>query len=225
MPALIQWWTQDLLAIAPDAFPDAVQAAGADLLTRWREPHRRYHDTHHLVEIFWALEELEDAQQVGTRQATVGRLAGWFHDAIYDPTAGAGANEADSAQLAHGILRDLDVAGADGDDIERLVLMTAGHDAGDGRDDPLEAAFHDADLWILSADHERFDAYCALIREEYAAIPDAAYRLGRAQILRGLADREHVYRTDYARSEWEPQARNNLDRELDRLAAPALDPA
>ena len=31
--------------------------------------------------------------------------------------------------------------------------------------------------------------------------------------------RDHVYRTEHARAEWEPSARENLARELTRLAA------
>ena len=104
MPALITWWKLDLADLAPGAHHDAVLAIGTDLLRRWTEPHRRYHSTRHLVEVFWALEDLEEAREVTAREAALGRLAGWFHDAVYDPTAAAGANELASADLA---VRDL----------------------------------------------------------------------------------------------------------------------
>ena len=61
MPALITWWSMDVDAVAPHAHNDAVTRSGADLLVRWSEPARRYHTTRHLVEVFWALEELEKA--------------------------------------------------------------------------------------------------------------------------------------------------------------------
>ena len=38
-----------------------VAASGAELLERWTEPHRQYHASRHLVEMFWALEDLTDA--------------------------------------------------------------------------------------------------------------------------------------------------------------------
>lgn len=82
MPALIQWWTQDLAALSPTALDDAVYAAGADLLARWGQPHRRYHGTRHLVEVFWALEELEDAGEIDSAAGLLGRVAAWWHDAI-----------------------------------------------------------------------------------------------------------------------------------------------
>src|SRR5664280_3731811 len=108
MPALITWWTMDVRRIAAHApGNEVVEHVGADLLARWIEPTRRYHTTTHLVEIFGALEELEDAREIDDRQCSVARLAAWFHDAIYDPAARTGSNEADSAVLAGDSLRQL----------------------------------------------------------------------------------------------------------------------
>ena len=55
-----------------------------------------------------ALEELEDEGALGDREAALARLAACFHDAVYDPAAPPGANEADSAELA---VRDLRALG------------------------------------------------------------------------------------------------------------------
>lgn len=99
--------------------------------------------------------------------------------------------------------------------IARLILLTARHDA--EATQPLDAAFHDADLWILSAPTERFDGYCDQVREEYAHVPEAAYRRGRAAILRPLLRRDRIYRSDHALKGWERPARVNLGRELSRL--------
>ena len=215
MPALITWWTLDVRALAPDAHHDAVARTGADLLARWSEPGRRYHGTTHLVEMFWALEDLEGAGEIGDREACLARLAAWFHDAVYDPHALPGANEADSASYAVTALRPLGLSAAEIRAVEDLVRMTDGHNA--PADDPLTAAFHDADLWILSAPQERFDAYCAQVREEYAFVPLDAYRTGRTAVLRPFTLRETIYRTAHARHQWEQPARVNLARELARL--------
>ena len=102
-----------------------------------------------------------------------------------------------------------------------LVLLTAGHEG--AAPDGASRSFLDADMWILAAEQTRFDAYCQQIRQEYAHVPDPAYRSGRAALLENLRDRPALYRTEHAREHWEPQARNNLDRELTRLTAPALD--
>jgi predicted metal-dependent HD superfamily phosphohydrolase len=218
MPALITWWTLDVRIVAPHAPDnDVVARAGADLLARWAEPSRRYHTTRHLVEMFGALEEIEEAGEINDRQCSVARLAAWFHDAVYDPAAKSGANESDSAAIARQTLEDLSFEGNDIDAIERLIQLTARHDTEAG--EPLDAAFHDADLWILSTPHERFDGYCDQVREEYAHVPDAEYRYGRSAILGPLLHRDRIYRTSRALHRWERPARLNLGRELSRLRA------
>ena len=80
------------------------------------------------------------------------------------------------------------------------------------------AAFHDADLWILSATQERFDEYCAQVREEYAAVPDDAFAAGRTRVLQPFLRRDTVYATRHARRAWNDRARLNLARELSRLS-------
>ena len=216
MPALITWWTMDVRGVAPRApGNDAVELAGTDLLSRWAEPARHYHTATHLVEMFWALEELEEGHEIDDRQGSLARLAAWFHDAIYDPSARPGSNEADSATLARKTLRQLTISDRDVDAVDRLVRLTARHDADAA--EPLDAAFHDADLWILSAPDERFDEYCDQVRQEYAHVPDARYRNARTAILTPLLHRDRIYRTSHALHGWETPARINLGRELTRL--------
>ena len=216
MPALTTWWTLDVAELAPGAHSDAVLAIGADLLRRWDEPHRGYHTTRHLVEVFWALEDLEQAGEVTPREGTLARIVGWFHDAVYDPSAAPGENEIRSADLAS---RDLSSLGARREDVQtvrELVLATQAHElTGDG----LAAAFHDADLWILSASPERYAEYTAQVRQEYAVVPDAAFRTGRSAVLRPLLDRDSIYATSTARDLWESRARANVASELDLLTA------
>jgi predicted metal-dependent HD superfamily phosphohydrolase len=215
VPALITWWKLDVAEVAPAAPGDAVLAVGADLLRRWTEPHRRYHSTRHLVEVFWALEELEEGRELTAREGALGRLAGWFHDAVYDPSAPAGANEHDSADLAVRALHELGLAADDVERVRDLVLASTTHDL---PDHGLEAAFHDADLWILSAEPARYAEYTAQVREEYAAVPETAFRSGRAAVLRPFLDRDTVYATATARERWEEPARENLARELATLS-------
>jgi predicted metal-dependent HD superfamily phosphohydrolase len=220
MPALITWWTLDVRGVAPRAPDnDVVARAGAELLARWNEPSRRYHTITHLVEMFGALEELEEAREIDDRQCCVARLAAWFHDAVYDTAATGGSNEADSAVLARDTLARLRFGEQDIDAIDRLTRLTARHDA--DASEPLDAAFHDADLWILSAPRTRFDGYCDQVREEYAYVPDADYRHGRAAVLGPLMHRDRIYRTSHALHDWETPARINLGRELARLRVDA----
>jgi predicted metal-dependent HD superfamily phosphohydrolase len=217
VPALLTWWTLDVAELAPEAHSDTVAAIGVDLLRRLAEEQRRYHTRRHVVEMFWALEDLETTGAITAREGLLGRIAAWFHDAVYEPLSSPGANEAASAELA---VRSLSVLGFRPDDIEAvrdLVLATERHDA--AVDGDLEAAFSDADLWILSAPGDRFDEYCSQVREEYAAVPDDEFARGRIAVLHPFLERDAVYSTRYGRRHWEANARLNLARELDRLRA------
>jgi predicted metal-dependent HD superfamily phosphohydrolase len=216
MRDLITWWSRDVRDVAPQAPAEEVVARiGEDLVGRWNEPVRRYHTTRHLLEMFAALENLEDAGEIAERQGSLARVAAWFHDAVYDPSAPPGANEAESAALARHTLQRLDFEADDVDAIERLILLTARHDTNGAEE--LDAAFSDADLWILASSTERFDQYCDQVRQEYAHVPEAAYQQGRAAVLRPLLRRDRIYRTAQALRTWEAPARVNLSRELKRL--------
>lgn len=185
-----------------------------DLERRWSEGHRGYHDLRHLDEVLTALVELRGAA-LGTDAEWAGVVfAAWFHDAVYDVAAPAD-NERLSAELARTALSRTGVDPTVVGEVTALVEASASHVVVETRGP--QAAFHDADLWILSAPVGRFDDYCAQVRHEYATVPDDAYAEGRSAILRPFLDREWVYRTDHARRAWEPSARDNLRRELDRL--------
>ena len=216
MPALLTWWTLDVELLAPGAHSDAVAAIGTDLSRRLREEHRRYHTDQHVVEKFLALEELAGEGALDDREAALARVAACFHDAVYDPAAPPGANEADSADLAVRGLRALGVRDDDVTAVRQLVLATERHEAPGARG--LGAAFHDADLWILSAPSERFDEYCAQVRAEYAVVPDDAFAAGRTAVLQPFLRRDTVYATRHARRAWNDRARLNLARELSRLS-------
>lgn len=191
-----------------------VGEAHRDLSTRWSEPHRRYHDTHHLHEVISAIDELAGGGECTPDEARTARLAAWFHDAVYDPTRSD--NESRSAALATMTLTRLGVCESTTTAVAQLVEASRDHI---GRDDPVTRVFLDADLWILGSPPERFDEYCTQVREEYAVVPTPLYLRGRTVILTELTDRENIYTTTTARREWQDRARDNVRRELTRLGA------
>ncbi len=217
MDALRGRWRTDCAGVARVGRAD-VDEVGARLLRRWREPHRHYHDTTHLSEVLAAADSLCTAGGVAADDRVVALLGAWFHDAVYsarDP----GSNEAESAQLARDELRRLGVRDEIRSRVGTLVLDTLSHElTADAADDPARVVLHDADLWILAAPVRRFDEYCRQVREEYSDVPVAAYAAARTDVLRPFLVRPHVYRSDHAQREWEPVARENLARELTRLA-------
>ncbi|MGC9670836.1 metal-dependent phosphohydrolase [Planosporangium sp. 12N6] len=200
--------TTDLLTRWRALVP-AGDALGADLLARWAEPHRHYHDTGHLAVVLAVVDRYADL----VPDADAVRLAGWFHDAVYDPRAGD--NEERSAALAEDRLPAAGIPAARVAETARLVRLTAGHVVADGdRDGALLA---DADLAVLAADRYDYDRYAAAVRREYAHVSDGAFRAGRSGVLDGLLALPALYRIVPERAEWEVRARANLERELREL--------
>ena len=196
-------------AAAVGARSDVAQA-GAELLGRYAEPHRRYHDLAHLDEVLRRVDEL--AEHAG--DVRVVRLAAWFHDAVYDPTAAD--NEENSARLAETTLAELRVEDAVVAAVARLVRGTADHAPAPG--DVDAAVLCDADLAILASGPERYQVYVEAVRAEYDHVDDRAFATGRAEVLRGLLARDPMFSTPTGRDRWEAAARANATAELARLS-------
>ncbi|MGW0805798.1 HD domain-containing protein [Nonomuraea sp. NPDC002799] len=188
----------------------AALATGAELIARWSEPHRRYHDRAHLAAVLGAITPLGD--EAGDLTAV--RLAAWFHDAVYDGRPGR--DEERSAQLAQALLPRCGVPAGRIAEVARLVRLTAAHDTLTGGD-ANGAVLCDADLAVLGS--PGYPAYAAAIRQEYAHVPDEAFRQGRAEVLRRLLAVPRLYRTRRAAELWEERARANMTAELAALAA------
>lgn len=190
--------------------PEA-EAAGADLLRRWREPHRHYHSAGHLEAVLDAVDELAAA----ARDVDAVRLAAWFHDAVYDGKPGD--DERASAALARSVLTELGLPAARIDEVERLVLLTIGHDPSPG--DANGAVLCDADLAVLAGTPSDYAAYASAVRDDYAHVSDDDFAAGRAAVLSSLLDRPALFHTETGRRRWEGPARHNLAIELVLLRA------
>ncbi|MGL5930688.1 MAG: HD domain-containing protein [Dermatophilaceae bacterium] len=198
--------------------PREIDTVGADLLRRWSEPHRRYHGVGHLHEVLAAVDVLSRTGHVRHEDRTVALLGAWFHDAVYDVTT-AGTNEVRSADLARKSLSRMGAPSVTIDRVVTVILDTVDHELPDEASaDPARGVLHDADLWVLAAPVGRFDEYCGQVREEYAHLAGTTYATARSRVLRPLLGRRHLYATAYARAAWNDLARENLARELTRLA-------
>jgi predicted metal-dependent HD superfamily phosphohydrolase len=194
--------------------PAAVRA-GEELLERYAESHRGYHDRLHLAEVLQALRTLcSPAPPPGPVIC-----AAYWHDAVYDPTRSD--NERRSAALAEQVLAELGLPQADVEEVVRLVLLTQSH--APAEDDEPGALLCDADLAVLAAPPSRYRDYVAGVRHEYSHLDDDAFRRGRAGVLRQLVERRRLFTTAPGSRRWDVPARANLRDELARLGA-ALPP-
>jgi predicted metal-dependent HD superfamily phosphohydrolase len=186
------------------------------LIAAWSEPHRRYHGLAHLAAVLGLVAQLDAA---AADPAAV-RLAAWYHDAVYEPTSQE--NETVSALRARAGLRGL-VPDERIEEVERLVLVTAGHDPEPG--DANGAVLCDADLAVLAGPPDAYAAYASAVREEYGHLTDEVFTAGRIAVLEQLLALPALYRLPAVADEWTPRARANLGAELALLRSRAASAA
>ncbi|CUS02658.2 conserved protein of unknown function [Candidatus Promineifilum breve] len=191
-----RWRTVWRLTTAADG--DAVIL---DLIARYAEPHRAYHNLDHIGD---CLTHLDAARHLLARPNEV-ELAIWFHDAIYDPQRHD--NEEQSALLVAAQLSAARVAAEVTARVAELIRLTA-HTRDDLAGDA--AVLCDIDLAILGAAPQRFERYDAAIRHEYEWVPEVIYRRERARVLAGFLERPRIYQTPFFFDRWEKQARANI---------------
>ena len=176
------------------------------LRRRYAEPSRAYHGQRHIDLLLGLLTEVRP--RLRTPDAV--ELAVWYHDAVYIPMSPE--NETASAALLRSDLAGL----ADTALIETaatLILATSTHTVPPGIAPSVAADcawFLDMDLAILGADPATFAWYDAAIRAEYAAIPEAEWRVRRPRVLATFLARERLYLTDHFHARLNAQARANL---------------
>ena len=183
----------------------------AAVVAAWSEPHRRYHDLAHLAAVLGLVDRLG----AGAADPDAVRLAAWYHDVVYDPARDD--NERRSAGRARAGLRGL-VPDSRIAEVERLVLLTAGHAAEPGDTDG--ALLCDADLAVLAGPPEAYAAYASAVRAEYGHLSDEVFTAGRIAVLESLLALPALYRLP-ATAAWEPRARANLSAELGLLRSRA----
>lgn len=181
-----------------DPLPEEV---AAELLARWREPHRRYHGVSHLTDGLEALDLLGAGD--------LERLAYWCHDAVHTNTSPQ--DELASAEEARALLAP-HLPPTEVDEVCRLVLITISHAPMDG--DQRAARVADADLHGLGLTWERYLANVQAIRAELPGLTPEEWWARRRAFAERMLARPRIFATELGRERWERSARANLEREL-----------
>jgi predicted metal-dependent HD superfamily phosphohydrolase len=179
------------------------------LASSYADPARAYHTASHIND---CLSELDRHRDLASKTDEV-EAAIWFHDAVYVP--GAVDNEARSAEWATRALR---AAGGSPGLVQRVRDLVLATRHAEIPAEPDARLLCDIDLSILGRSAPAFEAYERQIRREYAWVPEADYRRGRAQVLAGFLNRPSIYQTAAFVDRYESQARKNLARALAQLS-------
>lgn len=185
----------------------ALKAIHADIVKRYREPQRHYHNLAHVSR---CLEEFEEARKFAAHPFEVG-VAVWFHDAVYDPVRHD--NEEESATLARESLGGL--LGEESMWLVTSLIMATKHAAPPATID--EKLIIDIDLSILGRPRREFLKYEEEVRKEYSTVQEERYKKGRIQILSRFLERPSIYYTDYFKAKYEKPAVENLRSSISNL--------
>lgn len=200
------------LLTALDADLSASERVWQDLLQRYSEDHRHYHNLSHIAAM------LKHAQNCKCKLESlpVVQLAIWFHDAIYD--ARAKDNEFQSAALTQFSLNQLKISPSVTRQVMLCILATARHELPNEIDVCHDLpAFLDMDLAILGTAPETYKKYSAAIRAEYAYVLAPLYRIGRVKMLKTFLQRDRLFFTDDFYQRYEQLARANIKDEIRQL--------
>ena len=210
MDALVSKLAQRWEAAWGDASPEVRRDVFDALIAAYTAPDRHYHDIRHIAA---CLREFDSVRPLATNAQAV-EAAIWFHDVVYD--GHRQDNEERSADVAMDALARLGADDALRNAVRDLVLFTRHDHTPPTNDGKLMV---DIDLASLGLPAEMFDANGDAIRLEYAHVPEADFRKGRASLLGRFLSRPRIYLTDEFYSRYEEQARKNLRRSLNAIGA------
>jgi predicted metal-dependent HD superfamily phosphohydrolase len=183
----------------------------------YNEPFRHYHNFTHIAYCFGLLDDIERLNLEIIKIDSIDNLelALIMHDIIYNPLSQQ--NEEMSANMADWLIKkiygEIDWAI---DDIKPLIMSTRISAEAKTNDQMI---MQDIDNGILGAEPKIYDEYERKIWKEYAWVRPELFKAGRKEFLEGILKKEHIFNTNYFRTKYEIQARDNIRRSLERLNA------
>ncbi|WP_254444684.1 hypothetical protein [Anabaena sp. UHCC 0187] len=177
------------------------------LIAAYSSQNRYYHTLKHIFHVISTI----DILQVYAQDLASVKLAGWFHDVIYNTHSQD--NEERSADYATTILAKLAIPTHTINIVHQLILNTKYHQG----EDLNSQVLLDADLAILAAEPIEYQEYSQAIRQEYAWVSELEYITGRKQVLERFLQRERIYFTPLMFDNCEQSARDNLQTEINYL--------
>ncbi len=180
-----------------------------DLVAHYEGNGRYYHTLHHIQNV---LETIESFQACAQNIRAI-QLAAWFHDVIYD--VHRTDNEMQSAIYAETVLNKVGVPAETIANVGHMIRATK-HNRACPADIDCQIML-DADLATFASDWETQEEIERAIRQEYAFVPDEAYREGRQLILQNFLKRERIYCTELMFEVREAAARENISRTIEFL--------
>lgn len=193
-----------LLEIGFDA--SQTQVLWEELQKAYSGKSRHYHNLTHLEEMIVQY-EIYSSQLTFPVEVL---YAIFYHDFIYKTTSKE--NELKSAEFAISILPAN--AKINKELVFEMILATKLHEHNSVEDVNWLIDF---DLKILAKEWNDYEVYFKQIRKEYKIYPDLLYNPGRKKALQHFLENEFIFQTETFRTQFEKQARENIQREISLL--------
>lgn len=179
-----------------------------ELHTSYSEKNRAYHNLDHLMYMIDKAGPFRDqVMDIDTVMFSV-----FYHDIVYNVRRKD--NEQRSADMAGDRLVELEVPASMVAKCQQQILATRSHESNTDEDTNFLV---DLDLSILGDVRDVYSAYIGKIRSEYSIYPGFMYRKGRRAVLNHFLQQDRIFKTKEFHDLYEPQARENLQWELDLL--------
>lgn len=179
----------------------------ADLLPRYDESHRKYHNKKHILDVIDQIYVLGDLVELTNEDLWLAILAAFYHDAVYVP--GFAYNEILSAEMARAHLNCMGLPAADINKIIFAILATQKHES----DQLIDQVLIDADLYGLGTTN--YVSNGVQVRREFGIENpnDPKWVAGRRKFLISFLERPRIYLLPHQEG-LEVAARRHMKNEL-----------
>lgn len=178
-----------------------------ELLERYNEPHRKYHN---LAHINHCLGEFSAIRSLAN-EPDILELAIWYHDAIY--YLNVDDNEERSADLVKGVMRKFLLPEGLIKVVTEIIIATKHSEVPGSFDAKLML---DIDISNIGS-AEKFKETNKQVREEYSLAPENVFNSGRSNILQSFLNRPSIYLTEFFQEKYEKTARENIETAIKNL--------
>jgi predicted metal-dependent HD superfamily phosphohydrolase len=180
-----------------------------NLIKRYSEQHRHYHNARHLV---FCLHQLDLAASYIENTDAI-EMAIWFHDLVFEPRAKD--NEERSAALFK-IAANACFPPSFVDTVSEIIVATKHIDNPNHNN---EAYMVDIDLSSIALRWTHFCQDCSDLRAELSGISDTHFYSKKLAFFEALLKRPSIYFTEYFFTRYEDKAKQNILRYIPWLQA------
>lgn len=182
-----------------------------DLVSRYKEPQRVYHNAGHVKRMLGYIDRLAELEGLSDSEVNVVKLATFYHDSVYVP--GWKKNEFLSAAMAINHLDEMSGGFGMGElkgEMEYLIATTMDHESGT----PMSNVLCAADLYELGT--KRYNLNGLHVWMEFGSPAAPVWQTGRIKFLETYLAKDQLFYVPGMIAH-EAKARANMEQELAKL--------